>query len=65
MENKSDVKEIKSTELVKMIFKGHSTGLALCSKAHKEGVLTRTRKGYYLYDDKAKEWIRSITKQSD
>lgn len=52
--------EIKTGDLIKMIYKGYSHGIVLLHTAAKEGTLTRTKKGYYALDEKAKEWIAKM-----
>lgn len=57
--------EIKTGDLIKMIYKGYSMGLILLHKASKDGILTRTKKGYYLLDDKAKTWIKEMRGENE
>ncbi len=52
--------EIKTSDLIKMIYKGYSNGIVLIHKASQDGILTRTKKGYYALDKKAKEWIAKM-----
>jgi len=50
--------EIKTKDLIKEIYKGYNHGSILINEAIKDGLITRSKRGYYLKDEKTQAWIK-------